>query len=203
MKQRLHRSLIAGLLVWLPLTVTFFAIRFVFNALDGWFPQDILGLYLPGIGVLLFIVVVLLTGVITTNYIGKQIVDWGETLVKHIPFAHYVHVAVKELLLSLFVDNEHAFNKVLLIQFPRPGVWSLALQTGKVDTRYRDDLPDDMIAVFVPTTPNPSATYLMLVPSHEVIEVDMTIEVAMRLILSSGVSQPAIFENPTWAKNSI
>ena len=195
--------LIAGLLVWLPIWATIVVIRFVVQLLDGtlsllpkaYQPAELFGYDIPGLGVLLSLLVVFITGVIATNYLGKYIVHMGEAMVARIPLVRTIYNAVKQVLETIFSSNSQAFRKVLLIEYPRKGLWSIAFQTGQTDELFNDKTGEEMITVFIPTTPNPTSGYLLLIPDKEAIELDLTIDAALKMIISLGVVQPKSFQS--------
>lgn len=194
----LKRYLIAGLLVWLPLWATMLVIKFVFDLLDNtvallpeaYQPVNLIGFNIPGLGIILTIAVLLGTGVIVTNFLGEKLVAWGEKVVHQIPLVGSIYQAVKQVLETIFSTNSQSFRKVLMIEYPRKGLWSIAFQTAqsaKLSSEFNDQ---EKMAVFVPTTPNPTSGFLILVNKSEVIELDISIDDALKMVISLGVMQP-------------
>jgi len=189
----LRKWFVAGLLVWLPLGVTLVVIRFIVNLLDASmvlvpapYRPDV-----PGLGVLLSIAVVLLTGALAANLIGRTLVGWGEALLHRIPLVRSLYGGMKKLAETIFSETSTAFRQPILIEYPRKGVWSVAFITGEPIGEVQDKTRDQVLTCFVPTTPNPTSGFIVLVPRDEVIRLDMSVEEAMRLVISLGVVTPA------------
>ncbi|TAL58497.1 MAG: DUF502 domain-containing protein [Legionella sp.] len=211
MKSNSLRSyLLAGLVVWLPILVTIGVLRFIIDLLDqtlslvpqAYQPDQLLGHHIPGLGVVLSLILLLLTGIAATNFFGQRLVSWGESILSKIPLVRSIYNAVKQVLHAVLSTNSEAFRKVLLIEYPRKGLWSLAFQTGSVSPEINAKANQEMVSLFVPTTPNPTSGFLMMLPKQEVIEIDMSIEEALKYIISLGVMQtpgPLIVE-PTQNK---
>lgn len=194
----LRKWFIAGLLVWLPLGVTLVVIRFIVNLLDASmvlvpaaFRPDI-----PGLGVLLSIGVVLLTGALAANLIGRTLVGWGEALLHRIPLVRSVYGGMKKLAETIFSEESTAFRQPILIEYPRKGLWSVAFITGEPIGEVQDKTKDQVLTCFVPTTPNPTSGFIVLVPKQDVIWLEMSVEEAMRLVISLGVVTPAAKSAP-------
>jgi len=195
----IKRYLIAGLLVWIPLWATIAVIKFVIDLLDNSValipkslqPLNLLGFNIPGLGVILTIVLLLLTGLVATNFLGEKLVVLGERIMQKIPLVGSIYQAVKQVMETIFSTNSQSFRKVLMIEYPRKGLWSIAFQTSKA-THLTDQLEDDeeKMAVFVPTTPNPTSGFLILLDKKEVVELDMSIDDALKMVISLGVMQP-------------
>lgn len=192
MTHLLRRWLIAGLLVWLPLGVTLLVIRFVVGLLDTSlllipppFRPDI-----PGLGVVLSIVLVLGTGAIAANYLGRRAVVWTEALLGRIPLVRTVYGGIKKLAETIFSDQSVSFRQPVLIEYPRKGIWSVAFLTGAPIGEVQEKTADHVLTCFVPTTPNPTSGYIVLVPETDVIRLKMSVEDAMRLVISLGVVTP-------------
>lgn len=188
----IRRWFFAGLLVWIPLGATLLVIRFLFNLLDaslllvpGSLRPDI-----PGLGVLLSIVLVLGTGAVAANFIGGRVVLWVERQLNHIPLVRSVYGGVKKLAETLFSKTSSAFRKVVLIEYPRKGLWSIGFQAGDALPDATRQLGVDTVTVFVPTTPNPTSGFIMQVPRAEVIWLSMSVEEGMRYVISLGMVLP-------------
>lgn len=191
----MKRYLIAGLLIWVPLVITVLVIRVLVDLMDNsllllppdWRPDALLGIHIPGLGVVLTLLIVFVTGMVVANFMGRKLVHGWESLLSRIPFVRTIHSAVKQVMETLFSPNGQSFRKVLLIEYPRKGVWTLAFQTGEPLGEIRDKAGCDVVTVFVPTTPNPTSGFVIIVPRGEAIEMDMPVEEGLKLIMSLGV----------------
>lgn len=194
----LRRYLIAGLLVWVPLVITFFVVRFLVDLMDqslkllppGWRPEALLGFKVPGLGIVLTFIVVFVTGLVVANLAGRKLVAFWESLLGRIPLVRSIYSASKQVMETLFGAGGNAFRKVLLIEYPRRGMWTLAFQTGKPVGEVQDRTEHEVITVFVPTTPNPTSGFVVFVPRTEVIELAMSVEDGLKMIISLGVVTP-------------
>ena len=202
MKSKSLRSyLLAGLVVWLPILITIGVLRFIVDLLDNtlalipknYQPEHLLGINIPGFGVLLSLILLVGTGMFATNFFGQRLVSWGESILSRIPLVRSIYNAVKQVINTVLSSNGDAFRKVLLIEYPRKGLWSLAFQTGTATQEINTHTNEEMISLFIPTTPNPTSGFLMMIPKKEAIELDMSIEEALKFIISLGVMQ---FNNP-------
>lgn len=198
MTTHFRRYLIAGLLVWIPIMVTLLVVRFVIQLLDSsltllparYQPQVLLGWHFPGLGVIISLLVLLITGLIATNVLGNRLVSLGESLVHRIPLIRSIYTSVKQVMSTIFAPGGQAFRKVLLVEYPRKGLWSLAFQTGAVPDAMTKAIGENAVTLFIPTTPNPTSGFLLVLPQDEVIELDMSIDDALKMIISLGVVQP-------------
>lgn len=194
----LRGYILAGLVVWLPILLTFGVLRFIVDLLDetlsllphAYQPMQLVGMRIPGLGVLLSLGLLILTGIIATNFIGQRLVQWGEYLLARIPLVRTVYHAAKQVIQALFATNSQAFRKVVLVQYPRVGLWSIAFVTGSGNQEIDSQIGDTMLAVFIPTTPIPTSGFIMMVAQSEVKEVAMTVDEALKFIISMGVMQP-------------
>lgn len=194
----LRRYLIAGLLVWAPLGITIFVIKLLVELIDrmefvlppAWRPESWLGFTIPGTGAIIGFLVVLLTGAIAANLIGRRMVLAWERFLARIPLVRAVYAPVKQVLTTLLSTGSQSFRRVLLIEFPRKGIWRLAFQTGHASDQMRSALGQELITVFVPSTPNPTSGFVVFMPESDVVEVDMRVDDAMKLIMSLGVLAP-------------
>jgi len=194
-----RRYLIAGLLVWIPIGFTLFILKLIVGIMDqtllllpsAYRPENLLGMTIPGLGIVLSIIVLLLTGMLVANIIGKQLVSWSERLLNRIPLVRSIYSASKNFTEVLFTNTSQAFKKVLLIEYPRKGIYSLCFQTSTELAEIQARTSADIICVFVPTTPNPTAGFIMMVPAGDTIELDMDVESALKMIVSLGVVVPA------------
>ncbi|HHF7365385.1 TPA: DUF502 domain-containing protein [Legionella bozemanae] len=194
----LRSYLLAGLVVWLPILITMGVLRFIIDLLDNtvalipkaYQPEQLIGHYVPGIGVILSLIILLVTGVIVTNYLGQRLVGWGESALDRIPLVRSIYKTVKQVINAVLSTNSEAFRKVVLIEYPRKGLWTIAFQTGTANTAINNKTKDEMISVFIPTTPNPTSGFLIMLPRNDVIELDMSIDEALKFIISLGVMPP-------------
>ncbi len=185
-------------MVWLPILVTFVILRFLVDLLDqtmallpkAYQPEQLFGIHLPGLGVLLSLLLLLVTGIIATNILGQRLVSWSESILERIPLVRSIYNATKQVIQAIFATNSQAFRKVLLVEYPRKDMWSLAFQTGVTNAELNRHSKSELISIFIPTTPNPTSGYLMMVPKSDVIELAMTIDEALKFIISLGVMQP-------------
>lgn len=210
MKPKSIRSyLLAGLIVWLPILVTFVILRFIVDILDStiallpssYHPEHLFGTKIPGLGVVFSLVLLIVTGVIATNIIGQRLFGWGESILARIPLVRSIYNATKQVMQAIFATNSQAFRKVLLIEYPRKDSWSLAFLTGNPGEKLFSHTQEEMVSVFVPTTPNPTAGFLMMVPKKDTIEVGMSIDEALKYIISLGVMQPTLLPQQPISSN--
>ena len=197
-KSPVRRYLITGLLVWVPLVITVWVLTFLVGTMDQTLlllpaalrPEHWLGVYVPGMGVVLTLLVVFLTGLFTANIIGQRLVRFGERALARIPVVNSIYNGVKQVSDTLFSPNGQAFRKALLVQWPSPGMWTIAFMTGTPGGDVVNHLQGDYISIYVPTTPNPTGGYFVMVPRSAVIELDMTVDEALKYIISMGVVAP-------------
>ncbi len=196
--KRLRRYIIAGILVWLPIGVTIFLVRILVGLLDRtlvlipqkYQPEELLGFAIPGLGILLTIIILLVTGVLAANIVGRSMVGLWESVLERIPVVRSVYSAAKNFAEMVFSDSSQSFKKVLLIEYPRKGLYSLAFQTSSVLGEVQGRTGEDVICTFVPTTPNPTSGFIIIVPRKDVIELDMEVDEALKMIISLGVVIP-------------
>lgn len=194
----LRRYFIAGLLVLLPIWVTWLILDFLVSLFDRSLsllpknaqPDILLGVHIPGLGIIFAVVIIFLTGLLVTNFIGNWFLGLGEAVLVRIPLVRSIYTAVKQVLSTLFSSGAESFKKVLLIEYPRKDVWTVAFQTSSGFSVPGDNDIKDLITVFVPTTPNPTAGFLLMVPRQQVIELKMSIEQALKYVISLGVVLP-------------
>jgi len=193
-----RRSIIAGLLVWVPLGVTAFVISFLVGVMDKtlvlipkqYQPDTLIGFHIPGLGVVLSILVVFVTGVVIANLFGKQLVAIAESLLSRIPLVRSIYAGVKQLMETVFVSGGQSFRKVLLLEYPRKGLWTLAFQTGTETGEAQLKTGEDVINVYVPTTPNPTSGFFIMVPKSDVVELDMSVDDGLKMLISMGAVVP-------------
>ena len=195
----LRRYLMAGLLVWLPILATVLVVRFIVGLLDQTLllfprqlrPEQLFGFSIPGMGALIGLLVVLLTGVLVTNFIGRFLVRVWEEWMNHIPFVRAIYSGVKSFSETVLTNTGSSFKKVLLVEYPRRGTWSIGFQTAADIVEITQHVSEAQVCVFVPTTPNPTSGFIFLVPRAEVIELDMSVDAALKMIVTLGVVTPA------------
>ena len=194
----MKRYFITGLLVLVPLFITLWVLTTVIGMMDQsllllpktWRPEAQFGRAIPGIGAILTVLIVLVTGVIATNFFGKQIIALWENMLGHVPFVKSIYSSVKQVSDTLFSDSGNAFRKALLVQFPREGSWTIAFQTGEPGGDVANHLLGDFVSVYVPTTPNPTGGYFLMMKRSDVIELNMSVDEALKYIISMGVVAP-------------
>ena len=194
-----RRWLLAGLLVLVPLAITLGVLNWIVGTLDqtlqilpsAWQPDRLLGFHIPGFGVLLTLVIVLLMGAIASNFLGRKLGHWGNLLLYRIPIVRSIYSSVKQVSDTLFSENGNAFRQALLVQWPREGVWTIGFLTGIPGGDVVNHLPGDYLSVYVPTTPNPTGGYFVMLRKTECIELKMSVDEALTYVISMGVVVPA------------
>jgi len=190
----MKKYFITGLLVWVPIGITLWVLDLTISTMDqtlqllpeAWHPDRLLGVHIPGWGVILTVGVVGLTGLLVRNVLGQQLLHLWEALMEHIPFVNSIYKGVKQVSDTLLSSSGKSFRKVLLVHYPHPDAWSLAFQTS-VPGEVIDRLEEEYVAVFIPTTPSPVNGFYFYVRKADTIELDMTVDVALRSIVSMGV----------------
>ena len=193
-----RKYLIAGLLVWLPLAATAFIIKLVINLLDKiilflplhYRPESLFGFSIPGFGLALAIGVLLLTGMLAANLLGRELVAIWEGILSRIPIVRNIYNAVKQIASTILTSKGKSFRKVVLAEYPRKGIWSIGFLTNEQVELKCQGLRDEMVAVFLPTTPNPTSGFILLFPREDLIELDMSVEEGFKFIISIGVIVP-------------
>jgi len=194
----MKKYFITGLLVLVPLFITVWVISGLVGMMDQsllllpetWRPKAQLGLEIPGMGAILTLLIVFVTGVIATNFFGKRLILVWEALLARVPVVKSIYASVKQVSDTLFSDSGNAFRQAVLVQFPRPGVWTIAFVTGKPGGDVANHLSGDYLSVYVPTTPNPTGGYFLMLPRADVVELDMSVDEALKYIISMGVVAP-------------
>jgi uncharacterized membrane protein len=197
--RRLRNYLIAGLLIWIPVMVTVWVIRFLSGILDqslvllppSWRPEALVGQYVPGVGIILSFILLLVTGIVVRNLFGRQIVEGFENLVRRIPVIGAVYGGAKTFSETVLTDKGKSFKQVVMVEFPRPGAWSIGFLMSEdvAEIRSRTGVVD-LVNVFVPTTPNPTTGFLIAVDRREVHFMDMSVDDAFKMIFTLGVITP-------------
>lgn len=196
--QLIKRYFVTGLLIWVPLAITAWVLSLIAGIADqslrllpeSMHPQAIVGFDIPGTGVVLTLLVILTTGLLAANFIGQRLVNWWEKLLARIPVVNSIYNSVKQVSDTLFSSSGNAFRKALLIEYPRAGSWTIAFLTGSPGGDVVNHLNGDYVSVYVPTTPNPTSGFFLMLPSSEVIELDMAVDEALKYIISMGVVAP-------------
>ena len=194
----LRRWLLAGLLVLVPLIITVWVLNWVITTLDqtlqilpaAWQPDRLLGIHVPGFGVLLALAIVLVIGGVASNFLGRKLVSWWDALLGRIPIVRSIYSSVKQVSDTLFSENGNAFRQALLVQWPRPGVWTIAFQTGTPGGGIPEHLDGEYLSVYVPTTPNPTGGYFVMIKKSDCIELAMSVDEALTYVISMGVVAP-------------
>ncbi|MBS0327100.1 MAG: DUF502 domain-containing protein [Proteobacteria bacterium] len=194
----MKRYLIAGLIVWVPLGITIWVIHWLLSSLDQILlvlptslqPRQLFGFDIPGLGVVVAFVILFLTGVVAANFFGQRLIRAWESMLGRIPFVKSIYSSVKQVSDTLFSGRGNAFRKALLVEFPRPGCWTIGFLTGTPAPAVTSYLADEHVSVYVPTTPNPTGGYFVMIPKSQVHELDMTVDEALKYIISMGVVAP-------------
>lgn len=191
----LRKYLIAGLLVWLPLAATFLIIKLLIDILNGillllppqWHPETLIGFSIPGMGAITSILLLLLTGLLVANLFGRKLITLWEAILNRIPLVRTIYSTVKQVLEILFSANNKSFRHVVLIEYPRKGIWSMGFQTNNALPLASKTLDQDLVSVFIPTTPNPTSGFIVMIPKEDVVHIDITVEDGFKFIISMGV----------------
>jgi uncharacterized membrane protein len=194
----LRKYLITGLLIWIPLVITIWVLKLIVETLDQtllllpeeWRTEKFLGVHVPGLGVVLTLVIVFVTGVFATNFLGARLVHLWHEILHRIPVVNSIYSSVKQISDTLFSSSGQAFRKALLVQWPREGMWTIAFLTGTPGGDVVNHLRGEFVSVYVPTTPNPTGGYFVMLSRRDVIELDMTVDEALKYIISMGVVAP-------------
>ena len=192
-----RRYLVAGILVWLPIVATVWVVVTLLHIMDrtllllppGYRPEALVGFPLPGLGAVVALIVLLLTGLLVTNLIGRQLIIWGEELLNRIPVVRSVYGGVKSFAESVF-SQSNAFRKVVMVEYPRPGVWSIGFLTADDVPEVSEKLGEPHVAVYISSALNATAGFLVIVPRRQAIELDMSVDAAMKMIITCGVVVP-------------
>ena len=198
----LRRYFIAGLLVWVPIWVTLLVIDFLAGLMERsvnllpqkYQPETLLGFHIPGLGIIFTLLLVFLTGIIATNFFGNKLVSIAERVLGRIPIVRSIYSGSKQVMQTIFKPEGEAFKKVLLVEFPHRNMWTVAFQTGTGFYEAQEKLGEELVSIFVPTTPNPTGGFLMMVPKKDTIELTMSVEEAFKMIISLGVVLPSVTE---------
>ncbi len=203
----IRKYLIAGLLVWIPLVITGWVLKLLIDLMDNsllllperFRTEALFGTHIPGMGVILTVAIVLVTGIIAANIFGKKLLSWWDAILQRIPIVRSIYGGVKQISDTLFSPEGKAFRKAVLVRYPHAGTWTVALLTGEPRHEVTDHLGMANVAVFVPTTPNITAGFFLIVPKADVIELDMSVDEALKYIISMGVAEPPPPKDPNGA----
>lgn len=195
----LRKWLLAGLLVVVPVAITLSVLNWIVGILDqtllilpgAWHPDRLLGVHIPGFGVLLTLAILLIVGAAASNFIGKRLVSLGDRIVSRIPVVRSIYSSVKQVSDTVFSESGNAFRTAVLVEWPRPGVWTIAFVTGAPGGEVLNHLPGDCVSVYVPTTPNPTGGYFVMLRKSDCIELKMSVDEALKYVVSMGVVVPA------------
>ena len=194
----MKKYFITGLLIWIPLVITIWVLKLVVDVLDqsllllptALHTERWLGVHIPGLGAILTVLIVFLTGVFATNFFGAQLIELWHEILHRIPVVNSIYSSVKQISDTLFSSSGQAFRKALLVQWPQEGMWTIAFLTGTPGGGVAKHLPPDSVAVYVPTTPNPTGGYFVIIARKNVIELDMSVDQALKYVISMGVVPP-------------
>ena len=202
--RKVRNYLIGGLLIWIPIMITVWVVRFLSGILDSslvllppsWWPEAVFGTYVPGVGIVLSLILLLVTGVLVKNLFGGQIVAGLESLVRRIPVVGSVYGGAKTFSETVLTDKGKSFKQVVMVEFPRKGVFSIGFITSHDLEEAQAKTAQEVTCVFVPTTPNPTTGFLVLIPKDEVVNMDMTVDEAFKMLLTLGVVVPTWKNKP-------
>jgi uncharacterized membrane protein len=194
----MKRYFITGLLIWVPLGLTAWVLKFLIGTMDQSLlllpdslqPERLLGMDIPGVGTVLTLLVIFITGLLTANIIGQKLVSFWEGVLWRIPVVKSIYWGIKQVSDTIFSSQGEAFRKALLVQYPREGSWTIAFMTGQPGGDVINHLEGEYISVYVPTTPNPTSGFFLMMPKSDVIELDMSVDEALKYIISMGVVPP-------------
>ena len=196
----MRKYFVTGLLILVPLAITLWVLNLFIGTMDQsllllperWRPEAVVGFHIPGLGTILTLLIIFLTGLATRNFIGKRVVIAWEAVVIRIPVVNTIYSSVKQVSDTLFSSSGNAFRKALLVEYPRKGCWTIAFLTGVPGGDVKNHLRGDYVSLYVPTTPNPTSGFFLMVPREDTIELDMTVDAALKYIVSMGVVAPDI-----------
>ena len=199
MKKKLKQIFLTGLAVTVPIGLTLYILFFLIDIMDSllkiiplrFHPDTLLGVHIPGLGAIATVVLIFICGLITASYVGNKIVQSGEDLLYKIPLVRNIYQAIKRFSDTMVMDRRSSFKRVVLVEFPRNGLYTIGFVTGRPNWEIKKETGESLISVFVPTTPNPTSGYLIIVPEDELVEVGMSVEEALTYIISVGIVTPA------------
>jgi len=199
LKKKLKKIFFTGLAVIIPIGLTLYILFFLIDMMDGllkimpikYHPDTLIGMHIPGLGIIVTLVLIFVCGLVTTSYVGKKIVRSGEDLVDRIPFVRSIYQATKRLSDSMLTDRRSSFKRVVLAEFPRKGIYTIGFVTGVPPIEILEKAGQNCISVFLPTTPNPTSGYLIIIPEDELVPIHMSVEEALTFIISVGIISPS------------
>ena len=199
MKKKLKQIFLTGLAVTVPIGLTLYILFFLIDIMDSllkiiplrYHPDTLLGIHIPGLGTIVTVILIFICGLITASYVGNKIVQSGEDLLYRIPFVRNIYQAIKRFSDTMVMDRRSSFKRVVLVEFPRKGLYTIGFVTGKPDLEFKKEPGQNYVSVFLPTTPNPTSGYLIIVPEDELVEVHMSVEEALTYIISVGIVTPS------------
>ncbi|MFO7891399.1 MAG: DUF502 domain-containing protein [bacterium] len=195
---KIRKTFFAGILILAPITISIYILYFLFNFLDGILKETVLNILIkrfgegsiitaiPGLGILFLLALIFITGTIARNYIGRKILSVGDYIVTHIPILNRIYIAIQEISEAVFSEKRELFKKAVLIEYPRKGCFSIAFFTQDTKGKIQENISEDVVSVIIPTTPNPTSGYLLFVPKKDVQELNMSVEEALKLVISGG-----------------
>ncbi len=194
----LRKWLFAGLLVIIPVVITIWVLQWIIGTLDqtllilpeSWRPDQLLGVHIPGFGVLLALAILLTIGAVASNFLGRTLLDWWHNLLARIPVVRSIYMSVKQVSDTLFSENGNAFRKAVLLQWPRENMWTIGFVTGTPGGDVANHLHGEYLSIYVPTTPNPTGGYFVMLRKSDCIELNMSVDEALKYIVSMGVVVP-------------
>ncbi|MEE9444302.1 MAG: DUF502 domain-containing protein [Cocleimonas sp.] len=195
---KLRKYIITGLLIWIPLGITILVIKLLVDLMDktivllppAWRPEAVFGFDLPGLGIVISSMIVFLTGFVLTNFAGRRLIGFWENFLERIPLVRSIYSSVKQVTETILSSDNNTFNEVLLIEYPRKGLWTLCFKTSDSPKAFNESTDKELITVFVPTTPNPTSGFILFVPKEDVKKMDLDVEDALKLVMSLGVVTP-------------
>jgi uncharacterized membrane protein len=195
--KNLRKYFISGLIFWIPLGVSIVIIKFFLKMINDivppeYLPETLFNLenVIPGSGVISVLLIITLTGILVSNFIGRRLVTIWEELLEKIPGFRGIYKALKQLSDTVLNPSGNSFKKALLVEYPRKGMWTIAFQTGNYQGEIAEKINQEIINIYVPTTPNPTSGFFIVLPKNDVIELDMSVDEAFKLIISTGVVEP-------------
>jgi uncharacterized membrane protein len=197
-KSPLRSYFVTGLLIWVPLVITLWVLNLIVSTMDQTLlllpehlqPEKLFGRRVPGVGVVLTLVVIFLSGLLTRNILGQGLVRLWEAVLARIPIVRSIYSSVKQVSDTVLSPSGQAFRKAILVQYPRSGVWTIGFQTGTPAHEVKSVVSVEMVSVYVPTTPNPTSGFFLMFPRHETIELAMSVDEALKYVVSMGVVAP-------------
>jgi uncharacterized membrane protein len=203
MTKKLRAYLITGLVVWLPIFITVLVITSIIEWLDkvvallpdAYQPNALFGFSIPGLGVIISLTLFVVTGILVTNFVGQRLMEWGEALLQKIPGVRVIYHTTKQIIQALLKTNGQSFRQVVMIEYPRKECWTMAFVTGRVKCPETLFSNQELLTVYVPTTPNPTSGFFLMVPESDAVLLDISVENALKVILSLGAMRQPLFKN--------